>query len=136
MGIRQRKEKRKVSRKNKNGKRPGRVGPKKVRILPEMEEYWDDSLRVDENMRKLGLKVNPNEPDFSAAVPFELKQREKEKRAPQPLDEVDYVYMKRLVEKYGDQVDKMARDIKINYRQSSLAELQRSYDRYLLGERK
>ena len=48
----------------------------------------------------------------------------------------DQNYMKKLIEKHGDDLEAMFRDIKVNVDQLSVGQLRKKYDKYMRWQEK
>jgi len=109
-----------------------------------VRKMWDKSLTKDQNYARLGLVSNPNK----TIADLNPKPQKPTEPTPQTLKEVDFVditaylrdpnldytgkskyhlppvtreYYRKLIDKYGDDYDKMAKDIKTNPKQHTKA---------------
>jgi hypothetical protein len=62
---------------------------------------------------------------------FKLKEGVEHVKTIKKLSSDDIPIMRKLVNKYGDNISKMFRDIKLNYMQWSKGELRKKYDAYM-----
>lgn len=130
----------KVSRKAKSN----RTKFKTMKFLDEnVRKMWDKTLTKDQNYQRLGLVSDPNRASISAMNP-RAKKNAVPLIEPKKLEEVDFVditaylrdpnldytgkskyhlppvtreYFQKLIDKYGNDYDKMAKDTKANPKQ-------------------
>ncbi|ETV77589.1 hypothetical protein H257_08506 [Aphanomyces astaci] len=107
----------------------------------KIKEVWDHKLTTAQNYEKIGLWKNPNsiehirectdeviDPDELFDVPdsdvltFHDKNH---KKAENHMSELEIQYLRPIIKKHGDDYDAMARDIKVNNEQWTVAKLKR-----------
>lgn len=115
----------------------------------DVEKNWDRKKTLRQNYINLGLMVDPNadlqargpknKQSLATNAPDATLTKELERIQALPPKEAYIVksmslkeqrLMARLIEKYGDDVEKMARDFKINVHQKTSGELRRRLELY------
>lgn len=120
------------------------IPPKLLQSLAE-DPKWDDKGSVTQNYSSFGVVSDPNSLTDSLQIPSvaddndpgsdleedDLKsalgkrRRDGKSSLPQPLTSIQRLHISRLVEKYGDNFQKMMMDIKLNPMQHSVATLEK-----------
>lgn len=113
-----------------------------------VKEHWDPNKSAQQNMAKLGLATQPNGDSAQRgnAVPIskasavelfdvpdsDVIPKKTKSQSMLPVSIEDQKYMVKLLERYGDDFEKMARDIKRNNMQHSSHKLRKMGARLLL----
>ncbi|KAK7259331.1 hypothetical protein RIF29_24935 [Crotalaria pallida] len=98
-----------------------------LQVPPPPSDAVDDSVLVDSGS-------DLEEDDLKSALG--KKRRDGKGALPQPLTAMQRVHISRLVDKYGDDYQKMFFDIKLNPMQHSLATLRKLCARYFMHQNK
>ncbi|CAK4274748.1 unnamed protein product [Aphanomyces euteiches] len=117
-----------------------------------IQKVWDHKLTTAQNYEKIGLWKNPNsleslrectdeliDPEELFDVPDSdvLSFRDKNhKKEANHMSEMEINYLRPLIEKHGEDYDAMARDIKVNNEQWTVAKLKRRCARLKLVDAK
>ncbi|GKY99935.1 hypothetical protein MPSEU_000947100 [Mayamaea pseudoterrestris] len=111
---------------------------------PILKQHWDPSVSPAENMRRMGLRFDPNakedrnddQPVTSRVIElFDVPDSDKPSRRSQfPLKEDEEEYIVKAMAKHGTNYNKMFYDLKSNPLQHTREKLTKMGARYLLLE--
>ncbi|KAK8792518.1 hypothetical protein WA538_000393 [Blastocystis sp. DL] len=108
--------------------RKGKFGSEAV------QKVWDNKKTLRQNYEKLGLVSDTNKMEEAKAPEhplIEFVSTEDVKKDEIIMSVYDQNYMKKLIEKHGDDLEAMFRDIKVNVDQLSVGQLRKKYDKYM-----
>ena len=104
---------------------------------------WDNTKTLRQNYEKLGLVANINKMEEAPkteeplirknermALDLEFIEAEEIKREDNIMSVYDQNYIKKLIDKHGDDVDAMFRDIKLNTNQLTVGQLKKKIEKY------
>lgn len=104
---------------------------------------WDNNKTLRQNYERLGLIADTNkmeeapktaEPLIRRNAPpcllLEFVEMEEIKREDNIMSVYDQNYIKKLIEKHGDDVEAMFRDIKLNTNQLTVGQLKKKIEKY------
>ena len=104
---------------------------------------WDNTKTLRQNYEKLGLVANikkmeeapkTEEPlirkNERMVLDLEFIEAEEIKREDNIMSVYDQNYIKKLIDKHGDDVDAMFRDIKLNTNQLTVGQLKKKIEKY------
>ena len=118
----------------------------------EMRDVWDNRKTPKENMANIGALADPNDiqsnregTNSGEKKPIEYmkvadivdlaqvisaSRPNESKRGKHRMTEDEIAYIKPLVDKYGENIKKMVRDLKLNYKQLTANVISRRVQRY------
>ncbi|GAA0157838.1 hypothetical protein LIER_15017 [Lithospermum erythrorhizon] len=111
-----------VSDPNVRCRKPNMVEEGSLNVPPSQDEEEVDEFQPIDSGSDL------EEDDLKSALG--KRRRDGENALPQPLTATQRIHIRRLVEKYGDDYQRMFKDIKLNSMQHSVATLQKLCHRY------
>ena len=104
---------------------------------------WDNNKTLRQNYEKLGLVANTNKMEEAPKteeplirknewmeLDLEFIEAEEIKREDNIMSVYDQNYIKKLIDKHGDDVDAMFRDIKLNTNQLTVGQLKKKVEKY------
>ncbi|KAL6054361.1 Nucleolar protein 16 [Balamuthia mandrillaris] len=98
---------------------------------PAVKARWDPKKTIRQNYQALGLKMNPNQPDFVAPDPVQLTVPPPAERQPARLSKMERAYVRNWIKKHGDNYKAMSRDLKNNPLQLTPKQLRKKCEMFL-----